>query len=397
MTREAQGSAQRFEAILAGIAAEEPAGRLERWQGMFDRLAGQRAKRLVLFGAGQYGQWILARLHMVGLEPCCFSDNRPELWGTCVDGLEVLSPSGAVQQFGQTACFIVSIYNGSSAREQLRLLGCASVLPAPVLFWKYPAAFMPDLGIDSPEPIVEQVEQIRQCYALLSDEASRHELCSQVEWRYWRKPEYLPLLSEQGELYFPSDLISENRNEVVVDGGAYDGDTMRSFLRRGHSFQHLYALEPDRENLTGLRCSVEHLPAALRKRVTVWPYALGDKDEEVMFIDTHDLGSRISPNEQGTAVEARKLDSLPWQDQPTYIKLDIEGAEPFGLSGGAALLKREMPVLAICLYHRTQHLWQIPNLIHSLAPGYSFYLRRYAEDCWEEICYAVPPGRAVVH
>jgi FkbM family methyltransferase len=348
----------------------------------------------VLFGAGQFGRWALGRLRKAGVEPLCFSDNNDSRWGSRVDGVAVLSPSDAVRQLGQTACFIVTIYNGSSARRQLREMGCSNVLPAALLFWKYPGELMPDLGIDAPERLAENAEQIRHCFSLLADEQSRQELCDQIAWRYWMEPEYLPLPPNQHELYFPSDLVTESETEVLVDCGAFDGDSIRSFTRRGQSFLHLYALEPDAANLSGLHASLSKSPEEIREKVTIWPFALGDKDEQVYFVETHDVSSKVSTSSEGIAIESRKLDSLPWTHRPTYIKMDIEGSEPVALAGGAELLKTELPVLAICLYHRTEHLWQIPNLIHSLAPTYSLYLRRYAEDCWEQVCYAVPRHRS---
>lgn len=393
LNTEYSNSDGRFHSILAEIASEMPQARVERWRGLFDRRAGSGASRLVLFGAGPFGQWALSRLRKAGVQPDCFSDNNPALWGRHVDGIEVLSPSDAVQRFGQTAAFVVTIYNGNATRKQLREMGCSQVLPAPLLFWKYPGEFMPDHGINSPDRLLEDVEQIRQCFALLSDERSRHEFCDQIEWRYWMKQEHLPPPANPGELYFPSDLVAESELEVLVDCGAFDGDSIRSFIRRGKSFQHLYGLEPDTANREALRTSLKKYPDGIRERVTVLPYALGDKDEEVSFIETHDQASKVTSSNEGVTIESRRLDSLPWQFKPTYIKMDIEGWEPFAIAGGAELIKSEMPVLAICLYHRAEHLWQIPNLVHSLAPGYSFYLRRYAEDCWEQVCYAVPPSR----
>lgn len=393
MTRFSENSSERFERLVAEIVGEVPEKRVERWRGLFDRLAGPHAKRLVLFGTGQFGQWILERLRKAGVEPLCFSDNNPARWGSRVQGVEVLSPSDAVTRFGATACFIASIYNGSAARGQLRELGCRLVLPAALLFWKYPDTFTPEMGIDVPERLLEDIEQIRQCFALLADEPSRQELCDQIEWRYWMRPEYLPLPADQGELYFPGELVTEFEEEVLVDCGAFDGDSIRSFMRRGQGFRHVYALEPDAANLVKLRASVESFPVEIRERVTVWPYAVGDKDEEVIFAESHDVASKVSSSSEGIAIQSRKLDSLPWQFRPTYIKMDIEGSEPYAIAGGAELLKNELPVLAICLYHRSEHLWQLPKLIHSLAPDYSLYLRRYAEDCWEQVCYAVPRSR----
>ncbi len=386
---------QQLESILEQISAESSAQRIERWQGLFDRTAKPLGNKLVLFGAGQFGQLVLGMLRSVGVEPCCFSDNNQSRWATQIDGVEVLSPTAAAQRFGQMATFVVTVFNGSAARRQLRDLGCQRVLPATMLFWKYPKQFMPDLGIGEPERIVEEPDQIRRCMALMSDEKSRQELCDQISWRYWMEPEFLPLPENLGDIYFPSDLVTDNDDEVFVDCGAFDGDSIRSFLRRGRSFAHLYALEPDAQSRGLLFNSVAALPADLRQKITVWPYAVGDLDGHVTFAANGDVASRVSSSDTGISIEAHKLDSLDWRFTPTYIKMDIEGFEPEALAGASKLLRSAQPVLAICLYHRLEHLWQIPNLIDSIAPGYSLFLRRYAEDGWEQVCYAVPKSRLV--
>jgi hypothetical protein len=38
-------------------------------------------------------------------------------------------------------------------------------------------------------------------------------------------------------------------------------------------------------------------------------------------------------------------------------------------------------------------LWRIPRAIKTLYDGYRLFLRLYAEDCWEILCYAVPEER----
>jgi hypothetical protein len=52
-----------------------------------------------------------------------------------------------------------------------------------------------------------------------------------------------------------------------------------------------------------------------------------------------------------------------------------------------------MPVLAVSLYHKPEDLWDLPLLINALVPGYLLYLRRYSDERWETVCYAVPPER----
>jgi FkbM family methyltransferase len=386
---------QRLDNIFKAIEAEPSAQRIERWQGLFDRLASPLAEGLVLFGAGQFGQLVLQRLRKVGVEPHCFSDNNQNAWNTKVNGVNVLSPASAVERFGKSATFVVTVFNGSAARRQLTELGCVRVMSATPLFWKYPAEFMPDLGIGEPERVVEEQEAIRQCFALLSDERSRQELCDQVSWRYWMDPQSLPLPANAGEIYFPTDLVKDYDEEVFVDCGAFDGDSIRSFLRRGRRFSHLYALEPDAQSRVLLSNYIRTLSEQMQRKITVWPYAAGDLDGQVSFAATGDVASKVSAADTGLSIESRRLDSMDWRFAPTYIKMDIEGAEPEALAGAGNLLRNSKPVLAICLYHRLEHLWQIPNLIHSLSPDYSLFLRRYAEDGWEQVCYAVPRNRLV--
>jgi len=122
------------------------------------------------------------------------------------------------------------------------------------------------------------------------------------------------------------------------------------------------------------------------------PYAVGERNEMVAFASTGTVTSKITGNVP-TSVECRRLDAIDWSLTPTYLKMDIEGAEPQAIIGATELLQRHHPTLAVCTYHRSEHLWQIPNLIRSIAPEYNLFLRRYAEECWEGLCYAIPNHR----
>ena len=87
--------------------------------------------------------------------------------------------------------------------------------------------------------------------------------------------------------------------------------------------------------------------------------------------------------------EVRALEELG----PTFIKLDIEGFEIDALHGGRKTIERNAPVLAICVYHRQDHLWRIPLLLSELRNDYAFFLRPHNEEGWDLVCYAVPRAR----
>ena len=76
--------------------------------------------------------------------------------------------------------------------------------------------------------------------------------------------------------------------------------------------------------------------------------------------------------------------------KPTYIKLDIEGAELDALQGAGAILRGSAPRVAACVYHVQDHLWKIPLKLRELLPASSLYLRPHMHECWESVCYAVP-------
>ena len=379
--------------LLQRMAAETPEDTAERTAWTFDKLARPFADQIVLFGAGPLGKLTLSRLQRAGVEPLAFVDNNSKLWGTRIEGIEVFSRAEAVERFGKVAAFVVTIYNGSAVRDQLRKAGCERVVPFAALWWKYADVFLPEFGVDLPRNLLQHTSGIRACYDLVADAASRKEILDQLHWRYWLDDQAMSPPLPASDTYFPTELIvPAPEGESYVDCGAFDGASIQAFLDHCQGpVNHIYATEPDPGSRELLARFLAALPEPLRKEVTVWPYALGKERGMVRFAAIGEVTSKVG--ETGEAVECRTFDDLPWTVPPTYIKMDIEGAEPDAIAGGAQLLEQHKPVIVACLYHRSEHLWQIPLLIHYLAPDYKIFLRRYAEENWETVCYAVPPHR----
>src|SRR5215471_18818556 len=117
-----------LEDSLDALLRESPEAAKERAASTFDNEAAPFDKRFVLFGSGNMGRRVLARLRQDGIEPLAFSDNGRGRWGSTIDGLPVLSPSDAAARYGRNAAFIVTIYNHNHSfpdtRKQLLELGC---------------------------------------------------------------------------------------------------------------------------------------------------------------------------------------------------------------------------------------------------------------------------------
>jgi FkbM family methyltransferase len=166
------------------------------------------------------------------------------------------------------------------------------------------------------------------------------------------------------------------------------------FLDRVHGcFRHIYAIEPDPKNRAALGKYLSSLPGEATRCISVLPFGLSDCDEVVSFDASGTVGSRVVSGTGSDSIQCRRLDDILDGPQPTLIKMDIEGAEPRAILGAAATIASSRPVLAICAYHKCEHLWTLPQLIHNALPDYRIFLRRYAEECWETVYYAIPPER----
>jgi FkbM family methyltransferase len=378
----------------------EPVGEARRRaSASFDRLSGGRD--IVLLGAGGLGRRALAGLRRHGVEPLAFADNGIGRQGTTLDGLPVLPPGTAAREFGSRAAFVVTIWGANSphrfahSREQLRAFGCGVVCSFPALFWKYPEALLPFYLQDLPSRLLEDRAGVRSAFDLWEDDASRAEYVAQVRFRLCANFDALshPVAHPQ---YFPDDLFTWSDDEWVVDGGAYDGDTIRMLSTlHGDRFDHVLALEPDPANFVKLQDTVAALSPAARVKVDCRQVALGSEGRTLHLDATGTAASTTSvvPSAGTIAVSADSLDSLAAGARPTFVKLDIEGFEVDAIQGARKTIGRHAPVVAVCVYHRQDHLWRIPLLLRELRDDYAFFLRPHNEEGWDLVCYAVPSVR----
>ncbi len=383
---------------LETLLSENGSAVMARERAAADLLAGAGAPPIVLFGAGNLGRKMLAGLREVGLRCVAFSDNAPSRWGTTVEGLPLLSPADAAERWGDRAVFIVTIWNGDSGhrfpvtRQQLHDLGCTSVMSFMPVFWSYAERFLPHFAIELPHRVIEAKEGIRGAMALWSDEASRREYVAQVRWRLWADFDAfsLPVADEE---YFPPDLFALTPDDVLADCGAFDGDTIRSVVERLRMpFRQLHAFEPDPGSFRALQAYVAALLGEVQHRIVLHDLATSSHWETASFDASGSLASSLSAT--GSAqVRCAPLDDVLADSPPTFIKMDVEGAELASLRGAEHLVRSHHPILALSAYHRQSDLWEIPLLVQSFSDRYCFFLRPHQLEGFQLVCYAVPQER----
>jgi len=336
---------------------------------------------IVSFGAGNLGRRIARAVN-----PILICDSNPSLWGRVVEGTPVESPKTAIQRYPD-ATFVVAIWNPSRTEgtkelmNHLRSMGARNVVPFTALLPEYGDLLLPHLLWERTDYYRQYQEEIGRTRALL-DVAGQQEFDRQMRLRMG---DFSDQVVDSGVTYFPADLFQLSRNEVFVDCGAYDGDTIAAFRKvTGDHFDRIIAFEPDPKNFAALKSAVNGDP-----RIALEPYATSARRETLRFVAGDGVGSRVSS--AGTLeIESITLDEALDGITPTYIKFDIEGSEPDALKGGRKTIARDRPKMAVCLYHAPDHLWSIPLRLNELLPNSRFTLRTYYADGFDCVCYCIP-------
>lgn len=358
------------------------------------------ARPVVLHGAGGLGRRAFDAMRARGDAPVAFSDNRAGGAGASIDGIPILTPEEAVR-LHPDAVFVITIWGANSthrqahSREQLSTLGAGVICSFPLFAWHYASA-LPHYLVDFPDGPLLQRERVRSAFHLLSDLDSQREFVEQLRLRTTGEFDHLasPVAHPQ---YFPPDLVQWRAGEVVFDGGAYDGDSLRSWVDwRGADFKRWIAVEPDPLNRDRLHALIAALPEGMHGRVTVHECALGAVAGSLTLEVTGTAGSTVAKGTGSNSIEVTvcTADSLDQHEPVSFFKLDIEGAELEALAGAASMIARGRPVLAISAYHRQDHLWRVPLACAELLPDSTLHLRPHNEEGWDLVCYAVPHERS---
>ena len=383
---------------LDSLLRETPAASRVRQQDAFDKATGDR-RQIVIFGAGRLGRSVLRGISGTDLKPVAFADNNPNSWGTSVDGLPVLSPHNAATKHAQDSTFVVAIWHPSQSPlmstllAQLHKLGCQAI-PFPLLFWRHSETFLPYFFWDLPERLLQQRHDVVTAFNLLDDDVSRQTFASQVELRLHADFGSIgtPIAGDQ---YFPG-LFSLTNDESFVDCGSFTGDTIESFIAQtDNRFRKVIAFEADPSIAPGLRNFIHNLGS----RASFQEAAVGAQNGTVRFTGDGIGGGSISSGVTASATEVRcvRLDDALLEEHASFIKMDIEGAELQALEGARGIIWRDRPVLAVCGYHKPDHLWRVLVSLKTLEPDSALYVRSHCADGLDTVCYAVPPERQVAN
>lgn len=232
---------------------------------------------------------------------------------------------------------------------------------------------------------LEHSEEIEEVYGLLADDLSRRVFSECINFKISGKPELLPgITTERSEIF--QNIIRLSDEEVYMDLGAYDGDTVTEFINlSGGKYKKIYAVEPSSKNYKKLKQNVSTIN---NNKIISLNCAVWKEDTIIQFAEK--AGRQASISDTGKEKKARSIDSILEGSECTYIKMDVEGAEREAIKGMENTVKKYAPKLAVSLYHKTPDIFELPLMIHRLDPSYRLYMRHQLYiPAWETNLYAV--------
>ena len=193
------------------------------------------------------------------------------------------------------------------------------------------------------------------------------------------------------EQYRYKDLVRVEEGDICLDGGAFIGDTALYFTE-GKALK-IYSFEIDRGNLECLKTNMINFGKT--ETVEIIEKALGRRCGTMSYVPMQGnvSGGHIAEapaGEDGYEVSVTTIDAFCEERKivPNFIKMDIEGAELDALEGARNTIQEHHPKLAVCIYHKWEHHWNIPILVHELCPEYQLYLKK-SQPHSETVLFAV--------
>ena len=339
----------------------------------------EKLSSVLVLGAADEGRRLVRLCKQNGIKVIGWFDDDPKKTNS-----KTIFRSKMLRRFDRKIPVLIASHRILGATNFLRKLGFKNTAPFALMQILYPKKFIPHMFYKNwIEDLVKHKKAYKAFFSLLKDSSSKQVLNKLIQFRLTLDPFIIEPVIDK-DLYQPQGILSFRNNEIYVDGGSYDGDSVRLFIRRAkNKYDKILAFVPDKVIYRKLVQKMND-----KGRIECLNQGLFNKNGKVSFSTTSDRASLIESG--GTSsINVASIDSVLNGERVSFIKMNIEGAEINALKGAQKSIKQWFPKMAISCYHRPSDLWQIPLLINKMSKKYNLYLRQHDGGVIESVCYAI--------
>lgn len=371
-----------------------------------------QSRKVVIFCAGNRCLEILREYFLYPFNDIAFiCDNDSRKWGNKIFNIEICNPN-RLKNEPDDYVVLVAVYNDFILKrimQQLAEMKVRNYYSATILmFSNQIERFTPEGNpkyheINTFKIINSHREQINKVREFLKDEKSKWIYDQFVEKVKYNIKDYSDIADDLYEHYFSDGIFQYKKDEILIDGGSFDGDDTIWFdnllLQQGLRLKKSLCFEPDTNNFGNTYRNLEKYyntralldgcrQCAEAERFTVFKAGLYEKQCGIGFYEYGAHSSRFTDGESTSSVNAVKLDDIAANENISFIKFDLEGADVPALRGAEETIKRCKPKLALSIYHNIEDLWEIPLMVKAMVPEYQLFIRHHTIYLWDKILYA---------
>ena len=253
----------------------------------------------------------------------------------------------------------------------------------------------PAFIMDFKEDFIQNKKEYEKTYKLLDDEKSREVFTKIINFKISFDLSFMSgFTNNHEEQYFDKSLIPKIKNINFLDGGAYVGDTLPSIIKNFPDFNKIYCIEPNNLHINIAKRNFKDFKDI--KKIEFINCGLGKTNEQNQLNDLKESKEEQEPQNNCKhdyqALNINSIDNLI-KTKIDFIKLDIEGAEQETIKGAKQSILTNHPILAICIYHKAQDWYKIPQEVLKIRSDYKIYLRHYMEGIFETVMYFIPKNK----
>lgn len=343
-------------------------------------------QEIIIYGAGRTGKAVWEVCCRCGINVVAFIDRMTagEFCGISVVRADMI-PVDTDRTLPVVLALHDDVHNAAVAVKNAGFENVMTLSAFNIYLRRNSVAAVELVPLFDPEIFSGSCDEIAAAGAVLADERSHIILDNYLEYLKTGQLDKLEK-HEPGVMYYPENRPFEFFGKVTMaDCGSYIGDTIMSLMPY-IEFEKIYAFDPDplvasqlRENLSRYKGLDFHIIQA----------GLGSCRGQIAFAEDG-TGRGVIREDGGIKIDIVTLDEVFSNVKVDFIKMDIEGAEADALLGAANVIKRDMPLLEVSVYHRPGDFWKLPLLIKELNPEYSIYLRCGNDSFHDTVAVAVP-------
>jgi len=346
---------------------------------------GLRDRPLVLYGAGRMVGVFLDYCRECGLTVSCVCDSfKSGTYNWRGENLRILGLDTIKKDYHDATIIICSYTYNNEIYENLIQ---NEFIKDRII--QYPAL---SPYVETARTFEHHVNGYEWAYNFFDDERSRQLVLDRIRLYLLDQP-MCPNTS--CTYYYEDGLISLSNNEIYIDAGTYDGNTVEMFIEKMRevekNYSRIYAFEP---SISNYEKAVKRLSGYLN--VEMVQKGLWSTETKLSFFENsmNQGGSSFTLGSgDGLCVPVTSLDAFfknsSDNELPTFIKMDIEGAEKEALLGATSIIRRLKPKLVVCAYHKPEDIYELPKTILNIRDDYRFALRQHFAGCYDTVLYAV--------